>query len=306
MPSIITAPLLGAINNGLNLSFNSQLYAAPTVYRSFCYDATSTGRDEIYPVLDTIAGPREWLGARVAQQLSAHTFTIKNKKFEQTIAIKRDEVEDDKYGIYTPIAQELGLSAAHFPEILVANLMKSGNATAGYDGQNFFDVAHPNWDATGAAITLGNYTAGSNPGWFLVDNSRALKPFVFQTRIPFNLIARFNEADPSVFDNDEFLWGTRGRMNAGFGLWQLAYYSKAAFTQANLLAARTAMAAIRRPDGTPMGISADTVIVPTTLLAQANSYFSNGLVANDPSTPTVLVESMVRGLFKPVEFKWLN
>lgn len=306
MPSVITAPILGAINNGLSLAFNTQLYRAPTVYREFTYDSPSTGASEVYPGLDLIRGPREWLGARIAQQLSAHQFTIVNRKFEQTIGVKREDIEDDKVGLYTPIASEIGLSAAQFPELLVAALMKAGNTTAGYDGQNFFDTAHPNYDSAGAAITLGNYTSGSSPGWFLIDNSRALKPFILQTRVPFNLVTRFNLNDPNVFDNDEFLWGTRGRMNAGFGLWQLAYYSKAALNITNLIAARTSMAAIRRPDGTPMGITPDTIVVPTTLFPLAKSYFENALVANDPTSPTTLYDNQVRGMFRPIEFKWLN
>lgn len=306
MPAIITSAVLGAINNGLSLAFNSQLYRAPSVQAEFCYQAPSNGQDEVYPSLDLMRGPREWLGPRVAQSLSQHTFTIKNRKFEQTIAVSRENVEDDKYGIYTPIAQEMGLSANQFPDKLVADLIKAGTTTVGYDGQNFFDTAHPNWDSTGAAITLPNYTSGSNTGWYLLDNSRALKPFIMQTRVPFELVTRFSMTDPSVFDNDEFLWGTRGRMNAGFGLWQLAYYSKAAFTVANLEAARAAMALIRRPDGTPMGITPDTVVVPSSLFTQANSYFNNQLIANDPASPTVLVENRIKGMFKPIEFKFLN
>ena len=305
MPSIITSAILGAINNGLQLTYNSQLYRAESVWKGFCFDSTSTGQDEVYPALDMIAGPREWLGPRLVQSLSQHTFTIKNKKFEQTIGVRREHIEDDKYGIYTPVAAEMGNSAAQFPDKLVADLIKLGTTTATYDGQNFFDLAHPNWDAGGAAITLPNYTSGANPGWYLIDNSRFLKPFILQTRVPFNLVTRFNPDDPSVFDNDEFLWGTRGRMNAGFGMWQLCYYSKAAMTQANLIAARTAMAAIRRPDGTPMGITPDTLVVPSALYSKANSFWRNQNVVNDTDGLT-LVENQINGWFKPIEFKWLN
>ena len=133
-----------------------------------------------------------------------------------------------------------------------------------------------------------------------------LRPFIFQDRIPFDLTARFNLDDPSVFDSDEFLWGTRGRCAAGFGLWQLAYYSTQAFTPAALIAARTAMAQLRRPDGTPMGITPDMLIVPSTLYPLANSYFEDGLIGSDPANPTTLVQNQIRKMFTPVEYKWLN
>lgn len=306
MPSEITAPLLGSISNGLSLAFNTQLFRAEPVSRRFSMQAASTGPAEVYPSLDTMRGIREWLGPRQVQQLGTHSFTIRNKKFEHTIGVKREDIEDDRFGLYTPIAAEMGRNGQEFPDKLIADLMKAGNTTAGYDGQNFFDTAHPNFDSAGAALNLPNYVSGSSPGWFLVDNTRVLKPFVMQTRVPFNLVQRFNLEDPNVFDNDEFLWGTRGRMNAGYGLWQLAYYSKAAFTVANLEAGYAAMAAIRRPNGDPMGIKPTTVIVPTVLLTQAKSYFENGLIANDPTTPTVLIENRIRGMFEPIEFPWLN
>lgn len=304
MPNI-TTPLLVALNSGVQTAFNSQLSRAESPHRLFTYPAASTGREEVYPRLDLMRGVREWLGDRIVQQLGTSLFTIKNRKFEQTIGISGDDIRDDRMGMFTPVAAEMGEAARIFPARLVAELMLSGTTAVGYDGQYFFDTDHPGWNSSGAAVTnVSNYTSGSDPGWYLIDNSRVLKPFILQTREDFSLTARFNPEDPSVFDKDEFLWGTRGRMAAGFGIWQLAYYSKAAFTQANIIAARTAMAGIRRPDGTPMGIMPDTLVVPTTLAIKAKSFFENSQVANDAGS--ALVENTIRGLFRPIEFPWLN
>jgi phage major head subunit gpT-like protein len=304
--ALITATLLGSINNGLNLAFNSQLYEAESVFRNFAYTASSEGDTEVYPRLDQLKGIREWIGPREVQQLTQSSFSIKNRKFEQTIAVQRTDIEDDKYGIYNVVADEMGRTARHLPDLLMAQLITTGTTTICSDGQYFFSTGHPNYTSTGAATTVSNYASGSSPGWYLIDSSRSLKPFIFQQRIPFDLVTRFNPDDPSVFDNDEFLWGTRGRMNVGFGLWQLAYYSQQPFNITNLVAARTAMALIRRPDGTPMGITPDMVVVPSTLFPLANAYYTDGLVGSDPSTPTTLIQNSVRNMFKPIEYKWLN
>ncbi len=306
MPSIITSAILGAINNGLQTSFNDQLYRTVSPHSQFCFDASSTGASEVYPRLDLMRGPREWLGDRLAQQLSQSSFSIVNRKFEQTITIGRTDIEDDKYGMYSAVASEMGNAANVFPARLVADLMKSGINTVGVDGQYFFDIDHPGWDSAGAATTVSNYTSGADPGFYLIDNSRYLKPFIFQTRVPFQLTTRFNLDDPNVFDRDEFVWGTRGRMNAGFGVWQLVYFSKATFNQANIIAARNAMAALYRPDGSPFGINPDTIVVPSANYIQAKSYFENAQVADNPTAPTTLVENKIRGMFKPIEFPWLN
>ncbi len=307
MATVITASLLGSINNGLTLAFNTQLYEAASVFRRFTFEAPSDGSAEVYPRLDMLRGLREFIGPREVQSLTQASFTITNRTFEQTIGVKREDIEDDRFGIYNPIAAEMGQAAARFPDLLVSQLVKLGTTTKIYDGQNFFDLAHPNFDANGNPITVANVSnPNQGPGWYLIDNSRVLKPFIFQSRVPFSLNSRFSPEDPSVFDNDEFLWGTRGRCNAGFGLWQLAYYSTATLTPAALIAARTAMALIRRPDGTPMGITPNILVVPSALYPRAMAYYKNNLIANDPSAPTTLVENDVIGMFEPIEFKWLN
>lgn len=301
----VNSATLGAINNGLTLAYNTQFYRAPTPHARFCYNAPSTGREEVYPRLDMMAGPREWLGDRIYRSLSQAQFSIVNKKFEHTITVGREDIEDDKVGMYSQVAAQMGEAAGVFPATLVAALMKSGKTTVAYDGQYFFDTDHPGWDATGAAIaTVSNYQSGASPGWYLIDNSKVLKPFIIQTRVPFSLTTRFDPNDPNVFDRDEFVWGTRARMAAGFGLWQLAFYSEAAFTKANLIAARTAMASIYRPDGSPMGIMPNTVVVPSTLYPKAMSFYRNNQVMN--AGGTALEDNDIVNMFEPIEFPWLN
>lgn len=303
----ITSASLGAINNALNLQFNTQFWAAPSVYKKFTTDTSSTGRQSVYPRLSTLPGLREWIGSRIAHSLSQSQFTITNKKFEETITISRDDIEDDIYGIYAPVAAQMGQDAGQQGDLLVAKAMKAGTTTPTYDNQNFFDVAHPNPNADGVSVgTVANYAAGSYTGWYLIDSKKVLKPFIYQTRVPFSLTTRFNVDDPSVFDNDEFLWGIRGRCNAGFGLWQLAYYSTLELTPTNVVAARTAMASIRRPNGTPMGVTGDTIIVPTSLYPQARKIYEVSLIENDPATPTTLVSNIARALADPIEFPFLN
>lgn len=308
MPDIITPTLLGSINNGLSLAFNSQLFAAEGIYKQFAFDATSTGAAEVYPRLDMLMGLREWIGPREVQNLTQRSFTISNRLFEQTISVKRTDLEDDKYGIYGPIASEMGQAAGRFPDLLMAQLLASGTSTLWGDGTAyFFDPAgHSNYSNAGVPTTTFNYVSGAYPGWYLIDTTRVLKPTIFQTRVPFSLTARFNPDDPAVWENDEFQWGTRGRCNAGFGLWQLIFYSTQEMTPANLLAARTQMAMLRRPDGAPMGIKPNKLMVGSSLIARANAYFKNTLVANDPLAPTTLVENDIVGMFEPIENVWMN
>lgn len=305
MPQI-TAPLLGSINNGVNMAYNTQLFATTTVYGRFTLDTSSTGAAEVYPRLDMLQGVREWVGDRVVQSLSELSFTIANKDFEQTIGIKRTDIEDDKYGILNVVAAELGQSAARFPDLLIAKLLLAGHTTQTYDGQNFFDTAHPTFDNTGTpGPTVANYVAGSGPAWFLFDTKRVVKPLIYQKRKPFVLLPKFNPTDPQVFWNKEYEWGVDGRSNAGFGMWQLGYMSNAALTHDNLIAARSAAAAIRRPDGSPMGISYDLLVVPPTLYPAAKALYLNDFQPL-ASGATSLVPNQVKGMFEPLENPWIG
>jgi hypothetical protein len=106
---------------------------------------------------------------------------------------------------------------------------------------------------------------------------------------------------------DDGIWGRVEWNDSGRQLMtERAYYSTQSFNITNLIAARTAMAALRRPDGTPMGVTPNMVIVPSSLFPLANSYYKNGLVGSDPTTPTTLIQNEVQGFFEPVEYKWLN
>ena len=115
----ISFPALQSINDGINLQFNSQLWAAPGIYRKFSYDASSTGSEEVYPRLDMLPGIREWVGERVVNWLTQSTFTIKNKTFEGTIGVKREDIEDDKFGLLSPVAAQMGQNAGHLPDLLI-------------------------------------------------------------------------------------------------------------------------------------------------------------------------------------------
>jgi phage major head subunit gpT-like protein len=304
----ISFPALQSINDAVNLQFNSQLWAAPGIYKKFTFDGSSTGSEEVYPRLDMIPGLREWVGERVVNWLTQETFTIKNKTFEGTIGVKREDIEDDKYGMLAPVAAQLGENAGHMPDLLVAGLLQNGHTTVGIDGQNFFDTAHANFDANGNATTIANYMAGTgNPSWYLMDTTKVLKPFIYQTRRPFKLVPKFNIESENAYWADEFIWGVDGRANAGYGLWQLAYRSDALLNLANLTTARNTMASWRRPDGAPMGIKGNLLVVPTALYQPARAYCENELLPpGDPQATGAYVGNDFKGLATALENVWLN
>ncbi len=206
---------------------------------------------------------REWLGERVIQALEAHSYTITNKDFEDTISISRNDIEDDNYGVYEPVIEQLGWDTKVHPDSLLFSMIKNAVTTPssvlGFDGQPFFSATHP-VGPLGAAndardtVASNVNSSGSGPYWYLLDASRAVRPFIFQLRREYAMTRMNTLTDEAVFTRREFRFGVDGRANTGVGLWQLAYASNTDLSvPSNYGAARAAMRSIKTDAGLPFG-----------------------------------------------------
>jgi len=252
---LINAQSLNALRTNIQTTFNKGLGTAPTQHEQICMVVNSTAESESYPWFGDIGGMREWLGDRVVHALEGHDYTIKNKKFEKTIGIKADHVEDDKFGLHVPRIQELSRLAATHPSLLAFQLLKNGFNEKCFDGQYFFDTDHPVGDGS-----VSNMQDGAGDPWFLLDLSRVIKPLILQIRRKARIIAMHNPNDPSVWERDEFQYGVDDRKNVGFGLWQLAWASKADMTHDNFEIGVSAMGSLKNDNGEPLGVGATHLV----------------------------------------------
>ncbi len=160
----------------------------------------------------------------------------------------------------------MGGNAKRHPEEIIFGLLKTGFTTPTFDGQNFFDTVHPVIGADGTTVSnLANTDGGAGTPWFLLDTTRAIRPMIWQTRMPYEFQAKTNNYDDNVFLNDEYLSGVRARANAGFGLWQLAYGSKLVLNAGNYGNARAAMAGFKADGGKILGGKPNLLVVPPAL-----------------------------------------
>src|SRR5690606_25825051 len=132
---IINRPNLEALRVGFKTIFQNQLKQTATQYARVSTVVTSTTKEERYGWLGKIPHVREWLGPRVVQNLMEHDYAIKNKPFDLTIGVDRDDIEDDTLGIYGALFAQFGESVAAWPDQLVFALLKAGFTTNCYDGQ---------------------------------------------------------------------------------------------------------------------------------------------------------------------------
>jgi phage major head subunit gpT-like protein len=71
--------------------------------------------------------------------------------------------------------------------------------------------------------------------------------------------------DERAFMTDNFLYGVRARVKAGFGLWQLAHASRQPLTPSNYAAIRAKMQTLTGDQGRPLGIRPNVLVVPPQL-----------------------------------------
>ncbi|MCL6612623.1 MAG: Mu-like prophage major head subunit gpT family protein [Peptococcaceae bacterium] len=139
---IVNQATLQSIYRGFKVIFNQAVQNAKPMYDRIATIVPSSVKEEEYKWLGKVPRMREWIGDRVIHNLAAYGYTIKNKSFEATVSVDRDDVEDDSIGVYTPIIQALGQSAAMHPDDLVFELLLAGFTNLCYDGQYFFDEDH--------------------------------------------------------------------------------------------------------------------------------------------------------------------
>lgn len=265
----INAGNLSGLRTSFNTVFNQHFEAVETTWGRVAMEVPSTTKQNDYSWMGKLSGMKEWLSQRQIQSLSRYSFVIANRSFENTVGVDRDDIEDDQYGVYNPMMADLGQTAAEYPDELVWSLLNAGFTTECYDGQYFFDTDHPVLDANGEPQSVSNFQGGSGTAWFLLDTTRAIKPFIFQNRRPAQFVAKDNPTDERVFLNKEFNYGVDMRCNAGYGLWQLAYASKQTLNAANYAAARAAMMSLKGDHDRPMRVRPQLLVVPPTLESNA-------------------------------------
>ncbi len=121
--------------------------------------------------------------------------------------------------------------------------------------------------------------------------ARGVRPIIWQERESYDFQQITKNEDEYVFMNDRYLHGIRARVNAGFGLWQLAFGSKADLTEANYAAARAAMMGFTADGGRRPGVT------PTVMVAR----YDLAPVAGKRGVASVEHRNQGRRRFEPVE-----
>ena len=289
---IVNLKNLRTLNTGFSAAFAAGFGSAPADILP-AMETRSATREQEYGWLGQWPGLREWVGERVLRGIAQHGYVIRNRKFESTVEVLRDDIEDDQFGVYGPMFRELGRAAAAHPAEIVYKTLLDGFETVCYDGQYFFDTDHP---VDGRSVS--NHGGGSGTAWFLLDLSRAVRPIIFQRRRDYEIEMMNDPRDERTFMRDTWRYGVSARVNAGYGLWQLAYGSKDDLSAANYEKARAALMGMKGDEGRPLGCMPTHLAVPPGLEGKALEILNAERGANGAT-------NVWKGTAKPHVTPWL-
>ena len=142
----INQSTLSNLFKGFRTMFVESFQATKAVWDQIAMTVPSSAKTEVYSWLGAIPGMRELVGAAVIKNLKAHQFSITNKEWESTLAVKQLDIETDVYGIYSPLFATMGVVARQHPDELMASLLVNGFTALDYTGSAFFSAAKKRTD----------------------------------------------------------------------------------------------------------------------------------------------------------------
>lgn len=139
---IVNRSNLDTVFNGLKTLFNQALVAQAGTWMETAMEVPSSGTGEDYAWLSRFPRFRKWTGDKVIKNIAAGKYFVKNEDWETTISVQRNDIEDDRIGLYSVQARSAGQSAGELHDIIVDGLKNGGFTQLCFDGQYFYDTDH--------------------------------------------------------------------------------------------------------------------------------------------------------------------
>jgi len=140
----ITPQSLRDLRTAINMLFAGARTKAAPVYTDLATRTSSTTRSTNFPQHASTRRLRRWEGERKVVNGKAYDYQVTAEKFELTMGIPVEELEDDNFGAYNALVMDMGEQAALWPDDLIFELLLRGEDSAypAFDGKAFFANDH--------------------------------------------------------------------------------------------------------------------------------------------------------------------
>lgn len=160
---IINSNAASALYANLKAEFQKGSEEAKLIAKPLVETVPSSGKYNLYGWFEQIPGFAEWKKgeARRKRNVVHKDFTVSNRKFEDTIAVDIDDVNDDQLGQYAPMAKGMGAAGELLMDQLVFDMFNDGFTTRlAYDGLPWFNTAHVVGESTVSNASTVTLTSG--------------------------------------------------------------------------------------------------------------------------------------------------
>ena len=131
-----------ALFTGFNMLFKDAFQSyLDTTYTKFTQEINAGTSQIDMPLLEQLSGMRHWVGPREIKNLSTKKLSITPRLFEETVAMKKIDVEDDQYNLYTSLFQTMAMNGANMPNDVVNDLLADAANATWLDGAAFFGTS---------------------------------------------------------------------------------------------------------------------------------------------------------------------
>ena len=294
--ALVTDKLIKELLSNFRRDFERAFLATgeKDVFSQFVSEIPSSTDANTYNWLSLWPEFQEWIkaSARAPKDIKAFAHKITNKKYESTVEIPAEDIEDDNIGYLRGLPQSYVDSFLRWRMGELAKLLKNGFSSNCYDGKKFFAKDHPlypNRDGSGTAKKqeniVGNNSA-TGAAWYLLDLSKPLKPFLYQNRRGLRVVMRNDpRTSDAMFTKDIVQWGIDFRGVCEYTLYHLATASKEDLSQTNYETARKTLREMKRDGEEPMDIEPTHLVVPPSLEASAKTLIEAQTLASGASNP---------------------
>lgn len=133
----------------------------------YILETKSDGADEKYGWLGQSPSMVEWIDERRLKALNDFDYTLKNKDYEATLSVDRNELADDRMGAIKIRINDLAVKAkSTHPRRLFFDALVAGSTQLAYDGLPLFSASHQEGVSgvqsnivTGTGVTVAAITA---------------------------------------------------------------------------------------------------------------------------------------------------
>ena len=155
MPQVISSSLLNGLRTTFSAIFETAYAGTPTFYEKLATKIPSKNKSNTYGWVANQIYMREWIGPRVVQNLAEHGYQVLNKKFEATVELQREDIEDDNLGMFTnAVLPGMAEAARKHPDVLLAAMLQS--STVAFDNLSLFNDSHLTYAPVGSTQTYDN------------------------------------------------------------------------------------------------------------------------------------------------------